>query len=84
MPVQVISATPKRLRILGEEEIEALYGLPDSNHAKNSAKASSLLDTSINPLKTLGIFMWPTTYNHALSRYSSAPVTPPMPNGACL
>ena len=34
--------------------------LPDSNRAKNSAKASSLLDTSINPLKTLGIFMWST------------------------
>ena len=28
MPVQAISATPKRLRILGEEEIEALYGQP--------------------------------------------------------
>ena len=28
MPVQAISATPKRLRILGEEEIEALYGRP--------------------------------------------------------
>ena len=26
--------------------------LPDSNRAKKSAKASSLLDTSINPLKT--------------------------------
>src|SRR5262245_35117455 len=38
------------------------YRLPDSNHAKNSAKASSLLDTSINSLKTLGIFMRPTAY----------------------
>jgi hypothetical protein len=28
MPVQAISTTPKRLRILGEEEIEALYGRP--------------------------------------------------------
>jgi hypothetical protein len=28
MPVQAISATPKRLRILGAEEIEALYGRP--------------------------------------------------------
>jgi TnpA family transposase len=28
MPVQAITTTPKRLRILGEEEIEALYGRP--------------------------------------------------------
>src|SRR5713101_10061077 len=28
MPVQVLPATPKRLRILGDEEIEALYGRP--------------------------------------------------------
>ncbi len=28
------------------------FRLPDSNRAKKSAKASSLLDTSINPLKT--------------------------------
>lgn len=28
MPVQALPTTPKRLRILGEEEIEALYGRP--------------------------------------------------------
>jgi hypothetical protein len=28
MPVQAITATPKRLRILGDGEIEALYGRP--------------------------------------------------------
>jgi hypothetical protein len=28
MPVQAIPATPKRLRILGDEEIDALYGRP--------------------------------------------------------
>jgi len=28
MPVQTISTTPKRLRILGDEEIEALCGRP--------------------------------------------------------
>jgi hypothetical protein len=28
MPVQAIPTTPKRLRILGEEEIDALYGRP--------------------------------------------------------
>src|SRR5262245_13335763 len=53
--------------------------IPDSNRAKKSAKASILLDTSITPLKTLGIFMWPTTYNRALPRSSSAPVAPPIP-----
>ena len=28
MPVQTIHTTPKRLRILGDDEIEALYGRP--------------------------------------------------------
>ena len=28
MPVQAIPTTPKRLRILGDEEIDALYGRP--------------------------------------------------------
>ena len=32
MPVQAISATPKRLRILGDEEIDALYGRPRFTH----------------------------------------------------
>jgi hypothetical protein len=58
-------------------------GFPIAIAQNKSAKSSSLLDTSITPLKTLGIFMWPTTYNHALPRSSSAPVAPPMPNGAC-
>src|SRR5262249_50425662 len=34
--------------------------LPDSNRAKNSAKASRLLDTSLSSLKTLGIYLWST------------------------
>ena len=38
----------------------AAFRLPGSNRAKNSAEASILLDTSINSLKTLGIFMWST------------------------
>ena len=60
------------------------YRLPDSNRAKNSAKASSLLDTFINPLKTVGILIRSAIYNRAPPRCSSALVPPPMPTGVCL